>query len=118
VLASRAQPDAIDAISEAAAMFDTCGAAWRRQRAQIFLRSLGHRGRRAASSASGVNALSRRERQVAQLAAEGFTAAEIGEKLEIGERTVETHLANVYAKLGVKSKLDLVRQVAALSLNF
>jgi DNA-binding CsgD family transcriptional regulator len=99
-------------------MFDRCGAVWRCDRTKALLRSFGHRGRRAAASASGVNALSKRERQVAPLAVQGFTAAERGEKLEIGERTVETHLAGVYAKRGVKSKLDLVRQVAALSLNF
>ena len=117
-LASRAPSDAIETIHDAMAMFDGCGAVWRRDRTKAFLRSLGHRGRRAAASATGVNALSRRERQVAQLAVQGFTAAEIGEKLDIGERTVETHLASVYAKLGVKSKFDLVRQVTALSLNF
>jgi len=99
-------------------MFDRCGAVWRRDRTKAFLRSFGHRGRRVAASATGTNALSKRERQVAQLAVQGFTAAAIGEQLAIGERTVETHLASVYAKLGVKSKLDLVRQFAALSLDF
>jgi DNA-binding CsgD family transcriptional regulator len=47
---------------------------------------------------------------VARLAAEGRTAREIAEQLFVSERTVETHLTQVYAKLGVASKLDLVRQ--------
>jgi DNA-binding CsgD family transcriptional regulator len=55
------------------------------------------------------NGLTRRERDVAQLAALGYTAREIGERLFIGERTVETHLAHAYAKLGIRSKSELIR---------
>ena len=47
----------------------------------------------------------------------GQTAREIAERLVIGERTVETHLANVYSKLRVRSKTDLVRRATELSLN-
>jgi DNA-binding CsgD family transcriptional regulator len=36
--------------------------------------------------------------------------------LFIGERTVETHLANAYTKLGVASKLDLVRRASELGI--
>jgi DNA-binding NarL/FixJ family response regulator len=53
--------------------------------------------------------LSARERQVLQLAAEGLTNAAIGDKLEIGKRTVETHRANLIRKLGLKSQAELVR---------
>lgn len=53
--------------------------------------------------------LSTREREVLQLAAEGLTSAEIGERLQIGKRTVETHRANLQRKLGVKTQADLVR---------
>ena len=56
-------------------------------------------------------ALTRREREVVVLATEGFTAREIGALLFIGERTVETHLANAYGKLGVRSRLELARLV-------
>jgi DNA-binding CsgD family transcriptional regulator len=45
--------------------------------------------------------LSRREREVARLAVQGLTARQIGEELFISQRTVETHLTSVYAKLGV-----------------
>jgi DNA-binding CsgD family transcriptional regulator len=58
----------------------------------------------------GLDALSRREREVALLASRGETAAEIARRLVISERTVETHLAGVYAKLGVRSKSELIRR--------
>jgi DNA-binding CsgD family transcriptional regulator len=63
----------------------------------------------AAGSAFGAGVLTVREREVAALAVEGLTAREIGEQLFIGERTVETHLAHCYAKLGVGSKRELIR---------
>jgi DNA-binding NarL/FixJ family response regulator len=53
--------------------------------------------------------LSTREREVLKLAAEGLTNAEIGERLNIGKRTVETHRANLIRKLDLKSQADLVR---------
>ena len=43
----------------------------------------------------------RREREVARLAASGMSAKEIAAALFVGERTVESHLASTYAKLGV-----------------
>ena len=51
------------------------------------------------------------------LAIAGLTAREIGAQLFISPRTVETHLANVYAKLGVRSKVELVGRAADLALN-
>ncbi|MCA1841622.1 MAG: helix-turn-helix transcriptional regulator [Actinobacteria bacterium] len=47
---------------------------------------------------------------MARLAGQGLTAPEIAKELFISERTVEGHLAKVYAKLGVESKLELVRR--------
>jgi DNA-binding CsgD family transcriptional regulator len=81
------------------------------------LRGLGARGRRAVEAALGSTSLSRRERQVARLAAQGRSASEIAEQLFISRRTVESHLAHVYAKLGMRSRLDLVRRASELALN-
>lgn len=53
--------------------------------------------------------LTSREREVTQLAAQGLSNAEIGERLSISPRTVETHLANLLRKLGLGSQTDLVR---------
>ncbi len=56
-----------------------------------------------------VQSLTPRERVVLQLAAEGSSNAEIGEKLFISPRTAETHRTNLLRKLGMQSQTDLVR---------
>ena len=111
------EAEAIETLKHAAAAFEACGALWRRDRVRETLRRLGGHGRRAVTAGLGLSALSQRERQVAQLAAEGKTAREIAERLFISKRTVETHLANVYAKLGVRSKVELARRASELALN-
>lgn len=104
------RPGAVAAFERAASVFDACGAEPRRQRVLAKLGELGGAGRRAVAAAAGPESLTEREREVAELAAEGLTAREIGERLFIGKRTVETHLARAYAKLGVGSKLELARR--------
>jgi DNA-binding CsgD family transcriptional regulator len=68
------------------------------------------------TSRTGADSLTKREREVAVLAAQGYTAREIGVQLHIGERTVETHVANVCSKLGLKAKVELVRAASRLGL--
>jgi DNA-binding CsgD family transcriptional regulator len=65
-------------------------------------------------SSYGLRSLTRRELEVARLAAEGYTAAEIGRRLNIGDRTVESHLGSVYSKLRIRSRLQLIRMAAGL----
>ena len=86
------------------------GSMVRRAEALDALGRLGSAGKRAAAAASGPASLTSREREVATLAAAGLSAKEIGERLFIGERTVESHLARAYAKLGVRSKVELARR--------
>jgi Response regulator containing a CheY-like receiver domain and an HTH DNA-binding domain len=52
--------------------------------------------------------LTARETEVASLLANGYTDREIAARLGIGRRTVETHAANVRAKLGLKSRRELL----------
>lgn len=49
-------------------------------------------------------ALTRREREIAGLAARGVSNKDIAERLVISVRTVESHVAKVYGKLGVNSR--------------
>jgi DNA-binding NarL/FixJ family response regulator len=51
--------------------------------------------------------LSDREREVANLAATGYSDVNIAGRLGIGEGTVGRHLHNVYCKLGASSRLEL-----------
>jgi DNA-binding NarL/FixJ family response regulator len=60
--------------------------------------------------------LTRREREVLDLAAEGLTARAIGDRLGVRERTVTTHLTRIYQKLGVATRLGAVRAAARAGL--
>jgi two-component system, LuxR family, response regulator FixJ len=58
--------------------------------------------------------LSEREREVLGLIVAGLTNKEIGRALSLSPRTVETHRANLFAKLGAPTLAQLIRQYAAL----
>jgi DNA-binding CsgD family transcriptional regulator len=51
------------------------------------------------------------ERRVAALVAEGRTNREVAAALFVGERTVESHLTHIYAKLGVRSRTELATRL-------
>jgi DNA-binding CsgD family transcriptional regulator len=65
----------------------------------------------------GVSSLTRRELEVSRLAAEGYTAMEIGQQLHIGGRTVESHLASAYSKLRINSRGELIRLASRLEIH-
>jgi DNA-binding CsgD family transcriptional regulator len=108
---------ALELLHEAATTFDRCGASVRRDRAIDELATLGSRGRRAAAALQGPASLTSREREVASLAATGMSARTIAEALFIGERTVEGHLARIYARLGVRTKAELAHRATELGLD-
>jgi DNA-binding CsgD family transcriptional regulator len=94
----RAAREAIEAAVEA---FDAIGAAGWAAKARSELGGIGGRVREPG--------LTPAERRVAALVAEGHTNREVAAALFLGERTVETHLSHVYAKLGVRSRAELAR---------
>lgn len=102
----------IAALEAAAVAFDQAGAVWRRDTALRLLRTRGTAGRRAAASALGADTLTPREREIARLSSRRMTAQEIADLLVVSRRTVESHMANIYAKLGVHSKAQLIRALA------
>ncbi len=65
---------------------------------------------------SKIPLLTRREKEVLALIAEGLTNHEIGEKLFISTTTVDTHRKNLLAKFGVKNTATLIRLAAQFRL--
>jgi DNA-binding CsgD family transcriptional regulator len=65
-------------------------------------------GKAAAARRAHNGSLTDREHEVLQMAMQGLTAAQVAERLFISKRTVETHLERAYAKLGVRSKRELI----------
>jgi DNA-binding CsgD family transcriptional regulator len=55
----------------------------------------------------GVEPLTPREREVALLAAGGRSSRAIADRLHLSTRTVETHLARIYRKLGIGTRAEL-----------
>lgn len=62
-----------------------------------------------------ISKLSPREREVADLVAQGLRDKEISSRLVISRRTVESHVAHIFTKLGFSSRVQLAAYVARLS---
>ena len=56
--------------------------------------------------------LTRREQEITRLIAQGHSIKKIAERLFISRKTVENHRANIFAKLGIHSTVELVRYAA------
>lgn len=52
--------------------------------------------------------LSRRESEVADLVRQGLKNADVAQKLFVTEKTVKFHLTNIFKKLGIKSRSQLI----------
>jgi DNA-binding NarL/FixJ family response regulator len=73
-------------------------------------------GLQATSDADGGGALSRREREVLSLVAQGLTNAQIASALVLSEHTVHRHVSNILGKLGSSSRAAAVARAAELQL--
>jgi DNA-binding NarL/FixJ family response regulator len=112
-LAARGDPDRACTEARAAqAAFRSCGAApaarsaagLRRRMAAS--RSGSGRGRGDPAGYGAMIALTRREQQVASLVSHGLTNRAIAERLHVTDKTVEMHLSNIFAKLGVSTRTE------------
>ena len=94
----------VEEVAESARRFAAMPALALEQASRDSLRALGADGRRAIREAGR---LTGREEEVAQLARRGLSTRMIAGRLGISERTVESHLAHVYSKLGIAGRQDL-----------
>ena len=78
--------------------------------------ALGRMAKRAREGEEVAAGLTGRERQVLQLLSDGQTMRQIGTRLGISPRTVETHVAKLYRKLGVRTRVQAVSKAATLGL--
>ena len=102
-------------LQRAAAALEACGA-WRyRQSAERELGKLGHRPHRRTppgqANGAGIESLTGRELQVARLVADRKTNPQIAAELFLSQKTVETHLRNIFHKIDVSSRVGLARAV-------
>lgn len=67
-----------------------------------------HEAYRAAERGRGAAALTRRQRELLHLVADGYTNAQIGRRLGLAEGTVRKHLENIFARLQVSSRTAAV----------
>lgn len=111
-LAGRAD-DARGALEGALVIADRLGAAGEARRIEGRLRTLGVRrgakGRRDRPTV-GWDSLTPSELRVVELAAEGLANRQVAERLYLSTRTVESHLAHVYRKLGFGTRAELAAQ--------
>jgi DNA-binding CsgD family transcriptional regulator/tetratricopeptide (TPR) repeat protein len=109
VLSSTDRAASVRAFTDAATLAGEMGATTQHRLASQKLRELGVRAwrRGMTSHGSGVAALSRRELEVAGLVAAGRSNREIAEALLISPKTIDHHVANVFAKLGVRNRTQL-----------
>ena len=107
------QTDAVDQLGVAFDHYTDCTAVEDARRAGRLLRSLGIDRRAVASQRpkSGWDSLTESELRVLHLVAGGATNAAVAHELHLSPHTVKAHMRNVFAKLGIRSRLQL-RQLA------
>jgi DNA-binding NarL/FixJ family response regulator/tetratricopeptide (TPR) repeat protein len=109
LLRSGRRKQAADVLSDARGRFAAIGAPlWEARAAEEFERAF---------PARAEGGLTRAERRVAALAAEGWRNREIGRELYMSVGTVEAHLTRIYSKLDIRSRTELARLVSDGSID-
>jgi DNA-binding CsgD family transcriptional regulator len=105
--------DARGPLREALELARRCGAAGVARAAYDELQATGEKVRR--WTPIGVESLTPSERRVAELAASGMTNRQIAQSLFLTVKTIESHLAAAYDKLGIRSRQQLPEALGACS---
>lgn len=98
-------------LRDALVAFERCGARAWTDRASGELRAAGEavEGPVAAGGTDPLAALTPQQQRIARCVAEGATNREVALRLSVSTRTVDHHLRNVFAALGVRSRTELAR---------
>jgi len=83
---------------------------------QVVKKLVGLPAREAIATGTSYDALTPREQEIMALLAEGMSTSQVGDKLFISPKTAENHRSNIMRKLGLHSKIELVRYAAKLGL--
>lgn len=118
VLAHMDREGSVRAFTDAAALAEEVGATTQGRLAAQELRRLGVRAWRRGVEAQGAGlaGLSLREAELAGLVAGGLTNREVAQLLRISPRTVERHITNVLAKLGLRNRTELATSMRSAPL--
>jgi len=114
LVAAGERRQAIEVVRAAERELDECGSERMRDEARRELRKLGARAEvrgPAASGDSGLDALSAREREISDLITERMTNKQIAAALVLSEKTIETHIRNIFHTLGASSRVEVARIV-------
>ena len=102
-------------LERAANELGACAARRYREEAEHEMRKLGRRFARRSRArkpgGEGLETLTERELEVARLVVDRRTNPEIASALFLSEKTIETHMRNIFRKLDVSSRADVARTV-------
>ena len=108
------EEEASTAFTEAVSLYEGLQARWDIRRAEGRVRPLGvrrgGRSQRAQRAAFGWAALTPTEVKIAVMVARGDSTSDIARGMSLSRRTVQTYISHILAKLGVRGRVDIVRE--------
>ena len=114
LVAAGERRQATEVLRDAEKELDACGSTRVRDEMRRELRRLGARAEPrgpAVAGESGVAALTKRELEIAGLVTDRMTNREIAGALFLSDKTVESHIRNIFHKLGVSSRVEIARAI-------
>ncbi|MGW2979623.1 LuxR C-terminal-related transcriptional regulator [Streptomyces humidus] len=108
----RRRTEARDRLHSALQAFESFGAPHCAEGARAELRALGAPATSTRAGARLSTRLTAQQLLIARMAADGATNREIAARLALSPRTIDHHLRGVFTRLGIRSRIDLVRLLA------
>ncbi|WP_443052227.1 LuxR C-terminal-related transcriptional regulator [Streptomyces sp. NBC_00310] len=105
----RNRTEARDRLHSALEAFDHFGSPHSAAQARAELRALGERASTAPAAEALATRLTAQQLMIARMAADGATNREIAARLLLSPRTIDHHLRGVFSRLGIRSRIELVR---------